>query len=216
MGNRVRLANEINPVTFVNRYCSILNNRIVRDHHLLFERAGADRLSFFLDAYAFLKMEYPKFYKMNALAQLGSLAAEVLLADGLLTTEYKPDQIGIVLSNANASLDADIDYLKSLKEIPSPSLFVYTLPNIVAGEICIRHQIKGENGFLILEKFDAPFLARYVSLVLNADDTRACLAGWIDVGRDGYEAFLYLVEKQKKGLGIEHTGENLIKLYLSE
>ena len=184
---------------------------------MVFERAkDADRLSFLNDAYAFLATEYPRFYKMNALSQLGIVSAEVLLKDRILAKEYEPSKIGIVLSNANSSLDTDIDYLETIKEIPSPSLFVYTLPNIVTGEICIRHRIKGENIFFVAEKFDAPFLCTYVDMILGNDSTQACLAGWVEVGQDHYDVFLYLVEKQKRAFGIDHTAENLIKLYLAE
>jgi hypothetical protein len=68
-----------------------------------------------------------------------------------------PYATGIVLSNSNASLDADIKYYDSVANIPSPALFVYTLPNIVIGEISIKHSFKGENAFFIFDSFDARF-----------------------------------------------------------
>ncbi len=203
-------------MTFINGYCAVRNNQIVKDHQLIYKSAGADLPTFLNGAYSFLKTEYPKFYKMNPLSQLGILAAEVLLKGRILAKEYPSDQIGVVLSNASSSLDTDIDYFETLKEIPSPSLFVYTLPNIVAGEICIRHQFKGENAFLVFEKFDAPFLSFYVDRLLGNDSAQTFLAGWVEVLGGHYDVFLYLVEKQKGALGIKHTAENLIKLYISE
>ena len=80
---------------------------------------------------------------------------------------YKPEDIGVVLANANSSLDTDIKYFETVKDIASPALFVYTLPNIVIGEICIRHNFKGENAFFIFEEFDAGFIQQYVSNLIN-------------------------------------------------
>ena len=183
---------------------------------MIYENAGADRPAFLNGAYGFLNPEYPKFHKMNSLSQLGIIAADVLLKGTDLASEYLPDQIGVVLSNATSSLDTDIEYFETLKKIPSPSLFVYTLPNIVAGEICIRHHFKGENAFFVFEEFDGPFLSLYVDNILGNNSAQACLAGWVEVLADHYDVFLYWAEKQKRELGIEHTAENLIKLYISE
>ncbi len=188
----------------------------MKDHQLIFESAGANLSAFLNGSYTLLNPEYPKFYKMNPLSQLGILATEVLLKDRALAKEYLPEQIGVVLSNATSSHNTDREYFETLKEIPSPSLFVYTLPNIVAGEICIRNCFKGENVFLVFDKFDAPFLSLYVDMMIGKDSAQAFLAGWVEVLGDQYDVFIYLVEKTKKAFGVEHTAENLIKLYISE
>ena len=104
--------------------------------------------NFLLSVYRHFNMDYPKFYKMDNLCKLGFLAVELLLKDRQLAEEYGSENIGIVFSNANSSLDADLHYFKSVKNIPSPAQFVYTLPNIVIGEVSIRHRCKGENAFL--------------------------------------------------------------------
>ena len=56
----------------------------------------------------------------------------------------------LVLSNANASLDVDLKYAKTMQTGASPALFVYTLPNIVIGEISIRIILKVKMHFLYL------------------------------------------------------------------
>ena len=86
---------------------------------------------------------------MDNLSKLGWLASEVLLKNSFDKENYQPEEIGIVLANANSSLDKDIKYWESVQDMASPSLFVYTLPNIVIGEICIRNHFKGENALYI-------------------------------------------------------------------
>lgn len=89
---------------------------------------------------------YPKFYKMDTLCRLGFMASEFLLQN------EKVD--AIILANHSASIKNDTDYLATISDgnyYPSPALFVYTLPNIVTGEIAIRHHIQGETSFYILD-----------------------------------------------------------------
>lgn len=186
---------------------------------LLFSGEGK-ALDLFLDeAYAFLKIDYPKFYKMDNLSKLGFLAAESLLINRKLSAEYPPDLVSIVLSNAHSSLDTDLRFLESTQNIASPALFVYTLPNIVAGEICIRHKIKGENAFFISPSFDPDLFHDYVTMIMatsipdpQSETPRACIAGWVDVMGTQHDVFLYLLEKNKAPL-VEHSPANLKELY---
>ena len=98
--------------------------------------------------------DYPKFYKMDRLSQLGFIASELLLqAEG--RERFKDcDDRAIILFNHASSIMADRQYLSSIETpgqfFPSPSLFVYTLPNIVAGELAIRNHYHGETTFCIL------------------------------------------------------------------
>ncbi len=104
---------------------------------------------------------------MDNLSKLGWLASEIMLKDKFKPHIYKPEDIGILLANANSSLDDDIKYYYSVKDIPSPSLFVYTLPNIVIGEICIRNNFKGDHAFFIQNAFDAGFIEQQVNYTLD-------------------------------------------------
>ncbi len=95
--------------------------------------------------------DYPKFFKMDTLCRLGFIAAEILLKEKISKCEN--EKISIILANRSASIKNDTDYLATISEgnyYPSPALFVYTLPNIVTGEIAIRHHIQGETSFYIL------------------------------------------------------------------
>ncbi len=172
------------------------DQQIYKNGELVSSGAAADLSAFLAETYQQSGARYPKFYKMDNLSKLGWLATEILLANSLDKERYAPAEIGIVLSNANASLDADIKYFESVKGMASPALFVYTLPNIVIGEISIRHNFKGENAFFISEQFDAALLQKYVSNLLNNDILQACICGWVDVLEESYEAVLFLVEKE--------------------
>lgn len=129
------------------------------------------------------------------------------------------DRTGIIFANAASSLDTDRNHQRSIDErdnyFPSPSVFVYTLPNIVMGEICIRHRIYGENTFFIQEEFDINFLCRYVNLLFENGIVDRCLTGWVEMDGNNYEAVLYLAEKtagNNGGIAI-FDAENMRKIY---
>jgi hypothetical protein len=130
---------------------------------------------------------------MDRLSKLGFIASEILLRE---VKDKAPADIALVLSNSNSSLDTDLRYWDSVKTLPSPSLFVYTLPNIVAGEICIRHGIKGENLFFVSTQFDAVWITSYVNILLKSGKAKYCLAGWVDVLDDRADVFIYLTDRE--------------------
>lgn len=194
---------------YISSHCSISNNIVRYNNEEVFTGADDDIPAFLLSVYQHLEVKYPKFYKMDNLAKLGWLAAEVLLKD-FDKAKYQPTDIGVVLTNASSSLDADKRYFESAKDIASPALFVYTLPNIVIGEICIRHHFKGENAFYIFERFDADFISSYVSLLLETGQMQACICGWVEMTATSYKAVLFLIEKEGT---IPFTTENINKIY---
>jgi hypothetical protein len=174
-------------------YCIIRNNTIWKDGKVIFEHPNRSLDDFMAEAYTWLKAAYPKFYKMDRFSKLGFLASEIVLHG--VRAKYEADEIALVLSNSNSSLDTDLRYWDTVKTIASPSLFVYTLPNIVAGEICIRHGIKGESLFFVSRQFDAEWTTTYVDLLLSHQKAKCCLAGWIDVLGDHADVFLYLTDQ---------------------
>lgn len=116
--------------------------------------------------------DYPKFFKMDTLSRLGFMAAEILL--------QKEKVEAVIFANRSASIKNDTDYLATIAEgnyYPSPSLFVYTLPNIVTGEIAIRHQLQGETAFYILE--NPKQLEPIVQSQITCCPT-PILAGWVE------------------------------------
>ncbi len=198
----------------------ISNNSVWKNGKAVFENRETGLQEFLLSIYQHFGIKYPKFYKMDNLSKLGWLAAEVLLQDSFEPGMYQPEDIGLILANANASLDTDIKYYETAKDIASPALFVYTLPNIMTGEICIRHNFKGENAFFIFEKFDAGFIQQYVNNLINNNTLQACICGWVELLQDQYKAVLLLVEiKEHSGLSANPTNifttENILNIYQS-
>ncbi|MBY0426975.1 MAG: hypothetical protein K2Q22_15170 [Cytophagales bacterium] len=150
-------------------------------------------------AYASLGTPYPKFFKMDQLSKLGFIASEFVLR--AVNTLPEKKNIAVVLANSTASLDTDSNYLETIKDsqnyFPSPTVFVYTLPNIVIGEICIRNKFMGENAFFVSQGFNSHQLFEYVSVMLNETPTAGCLVGWLEMLHGSYEAVFYFVEKAK-------------------
>ena len=167
-----------------------------------------------LSVYQELKLNYPKFYKMDNLSKLGWLASEVLLQDESEAKLYRPEKVGLVIANKNGSLDNDIKYQNTINDVPSPSVFVYTLPNIVIGEICIRNNFKGEHAFFLQENFDAAFICQQADYLLEAGILDRCICGWIDVLGETYKAALFLVDKGGTGNdGISLSPENIDRIF---
>ena len=188
------------------------NNTVSKNGEKLFETEHSQNAEdFLLAAYQYFNINYPKFYKMDNLCKLGIIATEILLKEQNFEND-DPFSTAIVLSNSNSSLDADIRYYDSTANIPSPALFVYTLPNIVIGEISIKYSFKGENAFFIFEKFDAGFITQYVNNLLEISGVKKCICGWVDFLKKDYDAVLFLVEKSTNDKPA-FTKENLNNIY---
>ena len=170
-------------------------------------------LQFLTAVYEFTAASYPRFYKMDNLCKLGWLATEILLGGTFNAEAYAQEEIGLVLSNRSSSLDTDIKYYDTVKTMASPALFVYTLPNIVMGEICIRHQFKGENDFFIFEDFNAAFIHDYVAHLFTSGALKACICGWVELLDNDYRACLYLVETRENSGALPFTIENINQIY---
>jgi hypothetical protein len=198
---------------YITASCTISNNIVCKNNTNIFENKNVDLSAFLLSGYRYFNIAYPKFYKMDQISKLGWLACEVLLKDSFLPENYLPEDIGIILSNADASLDTDIKYFETVKDVASPSLFVYTLPNIVIGEICIRNNFKGENAFFIFEHFDADFIEKQVSGLLDRNVVRACICGWVNLLGGDHKAALFLIEKNKQGAYSLFTRDNMDRIF---
>ena len=108
------------------------------------------------ELYRLMQCNYMKFFKMDPLCKWAWLGAEALLTDkgGNLYDGMDKNKIAVVLMTKHGCIDVDKKYLEGLDNIPSPALFVYTLPNIMLGEISIKHGFKGEQLCLVDEYFN--------------------------------------------------------------
>jgi hypothetical protein len=198
--------------TFIESYCTIQNNSIVRDGESVFRADANGFYDFSKKAYQYLEINYPKFYKMDNLSKLAFLASELVLKNEIdIAVE---NNIGLVLSNKSSSLDTDVKFQNSISDrdnyFPSPAVFVYTLPNICIGEISIRHQLKSENYFFIFEAFNPVFMRNFAGELIASKKADKVLCGWVELMDEDYKAFLYLVSPEGH---IKHDKESIAKLY---
>ena len=125
---------------------------------------------------------YPKFYKMDILSRLAFVTTE-LLRKGPHTTD-NGQQTPIILFNHSSSVVADRQFLDTIKDaenfFPSPSVFVYTLPNITTGEVAIRHHLCGETSFYILPDKDEALMKQILEASLAGTSATSVISGWID------------------------------------
>ncbi len=161
--------------------------------------------------------DYPKFFKMDMLCKLGFVASELLLQAESGMSEHRGgigDQArfvpredrAVVLFNRSGSFCDDCHYQSTIQEtghyFPSPSVFVYTLPNIVTGEIAIRNKYLGETSCYILEGRDDRHIARVIDEAFMDSTTRSVLGGWLECSSDdSFEADLSLWVPDVTGRG---------------
>lgn len=161
---------------------------VERDGTVIFNSSETDFAPFIREAYKNLGDNNMKFYKMDDLCKLGYVAAGYLLKE----TDYQPEEIGIILANAPSSLDTDCKHQtlisKEGDKAASPAVFVYTLPNVVLGEICIRHKIKGENTFFVCPHYEPDSLEDYARIVMAKGKLRTCIIGWCELMDGQYQA----------------------------
>ena len=148
--------------------------------------------------YRSLRVDYPKFFKMDNLSKLGFVASEMLLKDAENRFEPRED-IAVICFNRSSSLETDTQYEATIARndnyFPSPSLFVYTLPNIVMGEIAIRNKFFGETSFYILENYDFEKIMQIVESTFSDKTINEALVAWIECFENIFEVKMFLVER---------------------
>ncbi|MCF2488998.1 hypothetical protein [Dyadobacter sp. CY347] len=200
-------------MSLITTYCHLSSDHCSVNGEIVVTREKDAADSWFKQIYKEQEIVYPKFYKMDALSQAGFLASELIKrANQGLTDKYKDDEIAMLFANQSSSADTDLRFVHSyeLNGAPSPSLFVYTLPNIVLGEIAIRNKWFGENMFAVLPKFAPGFFVDYGQILLTTG-AKAVLIGWLGILGDNVEVFVALVESESEG-GMDFNSENLLKL----
>lgn len=182
----------------------ITPEEVVLDHQKLWEgnqnanekleeQEGAGHHSLLTSLYKQMIGNYPKFYKMDGLSRLGFVASEILLnAEKGETDVERREEEGerlleeraIIFFNHSSSIASDRNYKESINDkdnyFPSPSIFVYTLPNIVTGEIAIRNHFHGETSFFILPDKDERMMEEILQASCRDAQSKSFLTGWID------------------------------------
>lgn len=145
------------------------------------EQEGLEHHSLLTSLYKQMIGDYPKFYKMDGLSRLGFVASEILLNAEKGETD---EERAIIFFNHTSSIVSDRNYKESINDkdnyFPSPSIFVYTLPNIVTGEIAIRNHFHGETSFFILPDKDERMMEEILQASCRDAQSKSFLTGWID------------------------------------
>lgn len=143
---------------------------------------------------------YAKFYKMDGLCRLGFIASELLLQAEDAPRFVEREDRAIAFANHSSSIDADRRYVETIRDgeayYPSPAAFVYTLPNIVTGEIAMRNRYHGETSFFILPERDDTLMEHLFSTLACDPQCQSFLGGWLDYEDDThFTADLRLMER---------------------
>ncbi|MBR0037221.1 MAG: 3-oxoacyl-ACP synthase [Bacteroidales bacterium] len=149
--------------------------------------------------------DYPKFFKMDPLCKLGFLASELLLqeeAEQSGVTRFEPrEDRAIVIFTRSGSMADDKAYMETISDpdnyFPSPAIFVYTLSNIVTGELALRNAYYGETSCFILEEPDEATMQQIIASSFQDDGIQSVLAGWLEYeDEQHFEADLRLYRKE--------------------
>jgi len=193
---------------YIKHWVKIKAGKVFDVEAMIYEAEESDLNTFLKSVYDALEMTYPKFHKMDGLSKLGILATEIISRKHIFSKET-----ALVFSNNASSLETDREFQKSMDTIASPSTFVYTLPNIVLGELSIKHSLQSENAFFISPNFDAELLVDYSISLITANTSPQVLCGWLDLQSGEYDVFLCLISSEGNTLFSE---ENLRKIYYAE
>lgn len=140
---------------------------------------GKDMLT---ELYRTLSSDYPRFYRMDVLSRLAFVAFELLrkaMGEGTLSG------CDAMLFNRSSSILSDRKHQGTISVpgefFPGPATFVYTLPNVMLGEVAIRHDMKGATSLIILPEKDSTLMSQLVyAAMLKSSCPDGMVAGWID------------------------------------
>ena len=153
--------------------------------------------AFIRERYRALADPNMKFSKMDDLCKLAYVASCELLSG------HRPDcpaeRIGVVMANRSASLDSDRRHQAIIDAGDgcgaSPAVFVYTLPNIMLGQVAIKHGLKGESTFFAFPDKSSNFIREYAASLIAEGRMDAVLWGWCEFDGGSYDCELTLTEK---------------------
>lgn len=162
------------------------NSAVLNGEELNTSATGKELL---VELYKGMMDEYPRFYKMDGLSRLGLAAVELLVKSrpDLHIENGGAERTAVILFNHSSSLCTDKKYLKSVEGesyFPSPGIFVYTLPNIVNGEIALRYKFMEETSFYIMPEWDEKIMSQIMEEVLKRRNILHCIFGRIDYADD--------------------------------
>ena len=172
--------------------------------------SDAKGMTMLTDVFKSLSTGYPKYYKMDPLCRLGFIAAELLLADA---QDGNRDLHAVVAVGHGGSIADDRRYQETIacadNYFPSPSVFVYTLANIVTGEIAIRHKLYGESSSYLIARYDPETITRLLLTAFDDPEVEQVTGGWIDCeSEDNFSLRFLTADRSTKYDEIKQFFEN--------
>lgn len=185
----------------------INNIPLIENHNV-----EVDYLKYYYD---FLKIDYPKYHKMDGLSKHAIIADFII--NPFKISEYSDDELSLIMANSCSSQQIDKKFIESYQvyNSPSPSLFVYTLPNILIGELSIKNKWHGEHCFFICENFDSNFFLEQVTITF-AKGHKFCFLGWVNVHGNLNDESLWILIENNGPLPSSTNLNNIIKKYRNE
>lgn len=174
-----------------------------------------------VNIYRSLGIQAPKFFKMDNLCKSGFLAAELAMKECNQQVENPKKDWSVILLNHASSLDNDRAYQETIQDadnyFPSPAVFVYTLANIVTGEIAIRHKIMGESSFFVQDKFSPSTLKDLAeSGFAPSKEINNMLCGWVEYENNHCDVMLFALSLEGEKNDDEWDEHNINKYYQIE
>ncbi|MFA5444317.1 MAG: hypothetical protein WC262_05020 [Bacteroidales bacterium] len=200
----------------ITAYCRITDHQVILNGKKLeIAFSGDPGTSRLTEIYRYLDAGYPKFHKMDNLSKAGFLASEMVLRALDYDRETPDESTSVVFANKSASLDDDKRFQETINPdsyYPSPAVFVYTLPNIVTGEVAIRNKILGETSFFILEDFDAEKMHIFIEWAFSSPGISRVLCGWTEYIDNHCDVLVMMVDKESSQ-GMDYNTLNINQLY---
>jgi hypothetical protein len=196
----------------INAFVRINKQSLIKNGEEILVAKAPSSADFLKIIYKNLELSYPKFYKMDLLSKAALLVSEYLFQDQKIDRNSS-----VIFSNNSASLNTDLDYQRSIQSlnhfVPSPAVFVYTLPNIAIGEICIKHGIQGENIFLVQKEFNAKPLIEAIETQYQLQKANQFLVAWLEINDQEIDVFVCQIDNLKIQNSLPLTEYNFCDIY---
>lgn len=190
-------------------YCTIDKQTAKLNGEIVYTASESE--NFLKEIYKTMELDYSKFYKMDNLSKLGLLGVELLLQKRPELKSLKNDEVGVVLQGRMGCMDSDVLHQSEVnRKSPSPAVFVYTLPNIVIGEISIRNKWYGESIFFIGKNNEFSSLVSYTKSLILSGKSKCCIVGFVDSFEGNHQLSLGVVELENDKQ--EFSAESLLNL----
>ncbi len=204
-----------NPSAYIHNFARITNNGVWVDGKKIEMPATDEWLP---SIYRNIGAQYPKFFKMDNLCKAGFLAAELIVNERGTDPVPEKRNWSVVIFNRSSSLDNDKKYQQTIADrenyYPSPSVFVYTLSNIVTGEIAIRHKIMGESCSYIQNEFCPQTILQMGEIgLLPNKGIDHLLIGWVEYLDGVCDVLLFHIGRERTALGLPWSEEEIEKAY---